>query len=110
MMNAKELKQESIRHSLEFLKASVNKDTVVSGVVIHASRSGMQRVVRILVAVNGEVRDISAAIGMACDIPRNHQIGGVKVNGCGFCPIQHVVEHLSYTLFGKDVHLAYNRL
>jgi hypothetical protein len=72
-------------------------------IMLHRSRSGMQRVVRMIHFPNNDASapmwiSYNAAKAIGARYDRNRQ--GIVVNGCGFDVAQHILEQLEMALFG----------
>ena len=89
------------------LQKLVQPGATVYCVLRHRSSSGMQRRISLFVMVDNAPRCIDQ---YAADILRlkNHDNGGIVVNGCGMDMGFHLVYSLSAALYGHDDRGAYN--
>lgn len=97
-MNAKEKREAEVKAELlKFLKPG---DTVYTQLV-HVSRSGMYRVIRLFIIDDNKPFDIS---GMASDLLEgwDDRHYGCKASGCGMDMGFHLVYNLAYRLFSPE--------
>lgn len=96
-------KEREMKEAVKDLRAHWLKpnDTVYT-LVTHVSRSGMQRVIRVLVIKDNKPLDISYATGRALGWKRSNKHDGVVVNGCGMDMGFHLVYALSCTVFADE--------
>jgi hypothetical protein len=90
--------------SAVYLKTILHPGDEVKTILRNCSRSGMSRRISLVVAVDGDVQDITfhAARAMGENIKQGRcyvQDGGLVVSGCGMDMGFHVVYNLSQTLF-----------
>lgn len=69
------------------------------------SRSGMSRVIDLVLYEKDGPRNIGYLAARAVDMPFDRDRGGVKVGGCGMDMGFHLVYELSYRLFQDDPRL-----
>jgi hypothetical protein len=67
--------------------------------VLHVSRSGMSRTIRVAAMENCEPQDISPFVAYATGLKFDRDRGGVKVGGCGMDMCFQVVYELSHALY-----------
>lgn len=67
--------------------------------VLHVSRSGMSRTVRLVAMEDGEPMDISPYAAYATGLKFDRDRGGVKMDGCGMDMCFHAVYCLSNALY-----------
>ena len=95
-MNAKQKEQQEYADKLrEFIKPG---DTVYT-ILRHVSRSGMQRVISLVVMRDGQPWDISGWAARALGDRTDKNGEGIVVGGCGMDMGFHIVYNLSYVLF-----------
>lgn len=95
----KELSATRKAELIETLRELVKPTSTVYTSLLHVSRSGMYRVIRLYVVHKGEIADIT---GMASDLLEGwddrHQ--GARAHGCGMDMGFHLVYNLGYVLYG----------
>jgi hypothetical protein len=101
-MNKREQeRQEAIDHLREMIKPGNTVHTILK----HVSRSGMTRGIDVYFLKDSEPIWITAYVGKAIDQPQPADYWrkslGLKIGGCGMDMGFHVVENLSYALYGK---------
>jgi hypothetical protein len=95
--------------ALDRLREAYPSGSIVSTVVTHVSRSGMQRQIRALHGLaDGSVEDLSWAVARAAGWRRGD--GGVVVNGCGMDMAFHLVYTLAVVLYGDGYALGQRAL
>lgn len=98
------------REAIEELRQLVKPGDTLYTILRHVSRSGMSRVIDVLVMGEGcEPRSIAFQAHKALGEPLDRDRWGVKVGGCGMDMGFHVVYNLSYTLFPKGHECAGER-
>lgn len=94
---SKKQKEAQRTESLVYLASMVKPGDTVYTILRSVSRSGMSRVISLLIVHNGEIRDIT---GYATDILGWRDTGdGLRVNGVGMDAGFHAVYSLSAALF-----------
>ena len=94
-MNTQSSKQEARERVLELVKPG---DTVYT-ILRHVSRSGMSRIIDLVIMQDGEPQSISGMSYKILDSPLDRDRWGVKVGGTGMDMGFAVVYDLSYRLF-----------
>ena len=93
-------KAQAEMEAIERLKKHCPIGTKIYSLLRHVSKSGMSRSIDFFVHEDNEPYRITYllvdAMGMKFD-PKN---GGIKVTGCGMDMGYHIVNNLSYTLYG----------
>lgn len=72
----------------------------------NVSRSGMSRVIDLVIHTKQGPRTLGYLAARAVDMPFDRDRGGVKVGGCGMDMGFHLVYELAYCLFKEDPRLA----
>lgn len=98
-MTKKNAREEALTRLREWLP----EGSTVWTILRRTSRSGMFRRISPLAFVNGEPRhmDYNAALALKINAAKIHGGDGVPVSGCGMDMGFHLVESLSYALYGK---------
>jgi len=94
-MNTQSSKQEARERLLDLVKPG---DTIYT-ILRHVSRSGMQRVIDLIVLTENRPRSIAYQASVLTDTPLDRDRWGVKVRGAGMDMGFAVVYDLSYKLF-----------
>lgn len=92
-------RQDAMKYLRELLPAGARIFTTLE----HVSRSGMLRHVKVLVSLDGEVRNISPAVATVTGYRRTTSGDAVKVGGCGFDAGFQVAYDLGRVLFPGGV-------
>ena len=100
---AKAEKAAEREEAITALRAKCLRDSVVYTSVKHVSRSGMRRTIALYVASDGEIENISAFASRALDWKRDHERGGLIIDGCGMDMCFHAVYMLAIVLFSRVV-------
>lgn len=103
-LTKKQEEAEYVRRTIERLKELIKPGDRIRASVVHVSRSGMYRVVRLYAAqVSEDGRPETVDItGMACAATGyrwDDRHGGMGIGGCGFSVTFQAVYELSYSLF-----------
>lgn len=69
-------------------------DTIY-GVVLSVSRSGMSRKARFFAVVDGEIRNVTGAVGNALDW-RHDGADWIRLDGCGMDMLYHTVDSVNH--------------
>lgn len=89
------------------LLANASKDhkgmTRIWGKVEHVSASGMSRSIKLYVVIEGNIQEITGYAANALDQKRD-RYWGIKVTGCGMDMIHHLIDSVSYRIFGTDLY------
>jgi hypothetical protein len=88
---------EQQKQATERLKQYLKAGDTVYTVLTHVSRSRMMRHIKVLIARNNEVLDVSYYVSHALNWPLKDD--GVKIEGCGMDMGYHLVYSLSSVLF-----------
>jgi hypothetical protein len=95
------------QEAAESRAALLNRDTfgithtgTLYTILRHRSRSGMARVISVVVIRNGTPLDISHHVARVCGFGFDRDRFGVKVRGCGMDMGFHVVDTLFHAMFG----------
>lgn len=89
-----------------------NGKTRIWGKVEHVSKSGMSRSIKLYVVIDGNIQNITGYAADALDKKRDRH-WGITVKGCGMDMIHHLIETVSYRIYGtSDIYqnFAYARL
>lgn len=82
--------------------------STVKLILSHVSRTGMSRTIRTLTAEDRDVSSwVARAVGLSWD---STFMGGVKISGCGMDMGFHLVDCLSYALYGAAIDQSRERL
>lgn len=73
---------------------------IINTVLVHVSRSGMQRVIKPMIIHNGTIWDITPEVSKILDWRIHPKHYGVTVDGCGMDMGFHLVYSLSASLYG----------
>lgn len=84
----------------EDLRKLLRRVKVLNTVLRHCSRSGMYRVIGVLLVKKEWTRDLSCRVASALGWGHNSRYEGVSVSGCGMDMGFHLVYELSHLLFG----------
>lgn len=68
-------------------------------IVTHVARSGMSRSIRLFVARDGGIRDITFRVARLLDTPTDERNGGLRVGGCGMDMCFATVYNLGRAMF-----------
>lgn len=99
-------KAERREAACEMLRDLFPRDSRVSLVLAHVSRSGMQRGILVLAQTSDGVDDVSWMVARAVDWPL-HREAGVRVDGCGMDMGFHLVYTLAHVLYGDGYALQH---
>ncbi len=88
------------------LREIVKPGDKVFTILRHVSRSGMQRVIGVVVPTADGLRDITWSVSKAIGYPNDRDRWGVKVNGCGMDMGFEVVYNLGRVLWADGVPCA----
>lgn len=104
MTTATREKREQREQAIEKLREWLKPGDTVTTVLLHCSRSGMQRTIEPVIAYRNqdgtcEPMAIGWAVARALDWRFDRDRGGVKVSGCGMDMGFHLVYTLSRVLF-----------
>ena len=97
-MNTQSSKLEAKERVLELVKPG---DTIYT-ILRHVSRSGMQRIIDLIVLTTDGPCSIAYQASVLTDTPLDRERWGVKVRGAGMDMGFAVVYHLSYQLFKNE--------
>lgn len=85
------------------------KGSRIYGKVAYVNSTGMTRRVQLYAIVEKRIWDLTM---VASQVLRGsyHARHGLAVHGCGFCPVQHVVERLAYAVHLQATDYEYERM
>lgn len=81
------------------LKEFVVPGDTVNTILKHASRSGMMRVIQVVIAKDNRIIDITWAVCKACGYTFDRNHGGARVGGCGMDMGFAIVYDMGWVLF-----------
>ena len=92
------------------LKNIIKPGSTVYTMVTHVARSGMMRHVRVLVAHEGAIVDVTSTVGLATGIPVcvRHYRAALKRSGCGMDLAWDTVHRLGRSLFPEGGPLEFS--
>lgn len=104
----KEIREEQIAGLKEIMPVG----STVYGIMDHVSASGMSAIIRIIIFKDNYPLWPCYGVHIVTGMRRVSRNGrdGIRVNGCGFNRLQHVVDNISYALYGKEGLLKYQDL
>jgi hypothetical protein len=91
--------KEDIKESREFLLKNLPPNTKVYTICRHVSRSGMMRIISLIIIIDGEPYEISWHIDKLGLFSRKYPNNGLTVYGCGMDMGFHVVYELGRVLY-----------
>ena len=95
----------------ESLREVLPEGTTVYSIVTKVAPSGMSRHIRFKYVKDGRILDATTRIGVALDYPYKDDTHSLFVRGCGMDMGYHVVEGLSFRLYGiGDNKLRHERM
>jgi hypothetical protein len=103
-------KKEQIAHGKSVLEKYLVKGSKIFTTINHVSKSGCSRSISCLTVRGEEIVDISPFVAFALGKSFDQKNGGVKITGGGMCMSHHLVECLSYAIFGIPSELCYSRI
>jgi hypothetical protein len=71
--------------------------------VEHVSQSGMSRSIKLYVVIDGNISDITGYAAEALEQKRD-RYWGITVKGCGMDMCHHLIDSVSYRVFGTDLY------
>lgn len=80
---ARERLAEDRRAATDTLRSLLSVGDVVRTLTVHTSRSGMTRVIRTMIAVDGDVHDVSRLVSLATGVAFDQNHAGARLEGCG---------------------------
>lgn len=80
-----------------------NQKTRIWGKVEHVSASGMSRSIKLYIVIEGNITDITGYAADALDKKRDRH-WGIKVTGCGMDMVMHLIDSVSYRVYGTDIY------
>lgn len=92
------------------LRELIKPEDRIYTIVRHVSRSGMLRVISVLIIDNGEIRDISWLTAKALDTPYDRKREGLRVSGAGMDMAWHQSYLLGLALFDNGYALKHTYL
>lgn len=95
-MTKKEQKEKDKQESIKYLKRNIKPGGELLVNIISVSKSGMSRRMRVL---NNKFIDLSYDVAKV--IEWNHSDKGILVSGCGMDMCFHLIQTLSYYLYGN---------
>lgn len=104
--------QQTLHELLQNASKDHNGKTRIWGKVEHVSASGMSRSIKLYIVINGNIQDITGYTADALDKKRDKH-WGITVKGVGMDMIHHLIETVSYRIYGtSDIYqnFAYARL
>lgn len=112
MAMTKKQKREAAIEAARILRDEygVKKGDTLYTSLLHASASGMLRVIRIIKIKDSKPFDVSYRAAQALEWPYDEKRGGVRVSGCGMDMGFHTIYELSGTLFKDGYALNQNWL
>lgn len=95
--------------AITHVSTNLPKGSRIYGRVAYVNSTGMTRRVHLYTIVENRIWDLTLA---ASQVLRGsyHARHGLAVHGCGFCPVQHVVERLAYAVHLQATDYEYERL
>lgn len=101
-------KQEQQDAAITELRELLKPGDTVHCVLRNVSRSGMSRVIDLVIVEKGKdrPRNIGYLAAWALEMSFDRNRGGVKVSGCGMDMGFHLVYELAYSIFKNDPRLA----
>ena len=98
-MNAKSEGKDRREYLREALRDIFPPGSTVYTVLLHVSRSGMLRIVRVLAETSEGIQDVSHLVAELIGFGYDQSRRGVRVRGCGMDAGFEVVYNLSYALY-----------
>jgi len=96
------MNQKETKRIVKELKTILKPGDTVYTKLNHVSKSGMMRVIEVLVIRDNKPRYITYQVADLLDYKMHNKIEGLKVQGCGMDMGFHVVYSLSYALYNKS--------
>lgn len=78
-----------------------NQKTRIWGKVEHVSKSGMSRSIKLYIVIDGNIQEITGYAADALDKKRDKH-WGITVKGAGMDMIHHLIETVSYRIYGTS--------
>lgn len=108
MVNSNTSTQDAARESLRII---FPRNSTVTTIVRHVSKSGMSRAISVLATdVNGTIEDVSWIVARAGIFKSDTRHAGLKVSGTGMDMTFHVTYSIASVLYGDGYALKNNNV